>query len=138
MGPELLRAKDLARRSNSYGESDYQEELAVLRRMSLRRDHGTIIRRGGAGKEIIPSSSRQPAAVSLVDTGTVIPDELNELRYQSLFHAVPVTTDSSYLVPDPDDLDIAPVSLLFNLRYSLVAYGDASFATGITKQRVSG
>jgi hypothetical protein len=138
MGPELLRAKDLARRSNSYGEDDYQEALAVLRRMSLRRDHGIIIRRGGAGKEIIPSSSRQPAAVSLVDTGTVIPDELNELRYQSLFHALPVTTDSPYLVPDPDTLDVAPVSLPFNLRYSLVAYGDASFATGITKQSVSG
>ena len=41
-------------------------------------------------------------------------------------------------MPDPDDVDIVPVILSFNLRYSLVAYGDASFATGDTKQSVSG
>ncbi len=49
-----------------------------------------------------------------------------------------MTAASSYLVPDPDDLDIAPVCLPVNPRYSLVAYGDASFATGETKQSVSG
>jgi hypothetical protein len=31
MGPELLRVKDLARRSNRYEVEDYQDALAVLR-----------------------------------------------------------------------------------------------------------
>jgi hypothetical protein len=137
MGPELLRAKDLARRSNTYGEDDYREALAVLHRMSLRREHGIVIRRGGAGREIIPSNSRAATADVSHDTGTLIPDDLNELRYKSLHHALPVSA-ILYMVPDPDDVDIAPDILPINLRYSLVAYGDASFATGITKQSVSG
>jgi hypothetical protein len=138
MGPELLRAKDLARRSNSFNEDDYFEALAVLRRISLRREHGIVIRRGAAGKEIVPSNSRQPVPDLPVDTGSLISDDFNELRYQSLSNATKVTSDTSYLVPDPDGIDLASVPLPINLRYSLVAYGDASFATGVLKQSVSG
>jgi hypothetical protein len=138
MGPELLRAKDLARRSNSYGEEDYFAALDVLRRISLRREHGIVIRRGGAGREIVPSNSRQPISEVSDDTGSLISEDLNELRYQSLSGAQKVTAASSYLVADPDALDLATVSLPVNPRYSLVAYGDASFATGETKQSVSG
>jgi hypothetical protein len=138
MGPELLRVKDLARRSNSYTEDDYSDALAVLRRVSLRREHGIIIRRGGAGKEIIPANTRSPLPVSSDDTGTIIPEDQNELRYKLLFDARRVSSTSSYTVPDPAGLDIPLVPLPVNPRYSLVAYGDASFATGETKQSVSG
>ena len=138
MGPELLRAKDLARRSNSYGEEDYFAALDVLRRISIRREHGIIIQRGAAGQELVPSNSRHSGLEDPVDTGSMIPDELNEIRYQSLSGAKKVTADSSYLVPDPDELDLVLIRLPVNPRYSLVAYGDASFAAGETKQSVSG
>ena len=139
-GPRIAScsAKDLARRSNSYGEEDYFAALDVLRRISLRREHGIVIRRGGAGREIVPSNSRQPISEVSDDTGSLISEDLNELRYQSLSGAQKVTAASSYLVADPDALDLATVSLPVNPRYSLVAYGDASFATGETKQSVSG
>ncbi len=58
IGPELLRVKDLARRSNDFTITDYEEALKVLRRISDRRQYGIIYRRGGAGKESVPSSSR--------------------------------------------------------------------------------
>jgi hypothetical protein len=58
MGPELLRVKDLARRSNSFGELDYVEALKVLRRIFSRKHHGIVIFRHAAGKEIVPSSKR--------------------------------------------------------------------------------
>jgi hypothetical protein len=138
MGPELLRVKDLARRSNSYNEDDYFEALAVLRRIALRREHGIVIRRGAAGNEIVPSNSRQVVPVSPDDTGILISDEQNELRYQLLFNARRVTAESSYAVPDSDEIDIPLMPLPVNPRYSMVAYGDASFATGVSKQSVSG
>jgi hypothetical protein len=58
MGPELLRVKDLACLSNSYGELDYNIALKVLQRIYVRRHHGIVIFRFAAGKEIIPSSIR--------------------------------------------------------------------------------
>jgi hypothetical protein len=64
MGPELLRVKDLARLSNCYLPEDFQTALKVLDRIYLRRTHGIVIVRDGAGKEIVPSSSRSKS-----DTG---------------------------------------------------------------------
>ncbi len=58
MGPELLRVKDLARLSNCYTKDDFQSALKVLDRVYARRTHGIVIVRGGAGSEIIPSSTR--------------------------------------------------------------------------------
>jgi hypothetical protein len=43
MGPELLRVKDLARRSNSYTEDDFKDALKVLDRIYARRTHGIVI-----------------------------------------------------------------------------------------------
>ena len=59
MGPELLRVKDLARRSNDYTESDYSDALKVLERIYVRRTHGIIFLRGAAGKEVVPANSRE-------------------------------------------------------------------------------
>ncbi len=70
MGPELLRVKDLARLSNSYGEDDYNMALKVLQRTYVRRHHGIVIFRHAAGKEIIPSSTRlTPTPVSGESSG---------------------------------------------------------------------
>ena len=58
MGPELLRVKDLARLSNSFGEPEYNMALKVLRRVFVRRHHGIVISRNAAGREVVPSSTR--------------------------------------------------------------------------------
>jgi hypothetical protein len=57
-GPELLRVKDLAQRSNNFGPSDFTDALAVLDRLNTDPDLGITFRRGGAGKELIPATSR--------------------------------------------------------------------------------
>jgi hypothetical protein len=74
------------------------------------------------------------------DTGMIIVDGENELRTQLLCKPKTSEDDSSmdYSVPDPDNLDISRVVLAVNNRYSLLAYGDASFAVGEMKQSVSG
>ncbi len=134
MGPELLRVKDLARRSNDYSEKDYHDALKVLGRIYERRDHGIVFFRGGAGSEIIPSSVRNGVNISASiyrgnetdDNGTFA--DMNELREKSL-----------YRVRDEiADVDIQPVILKINSRFRLIIYADASFAIGDTKQSVSG
>ncbi len=75
MGPELLRVKDLARLSNSYGELDYNIALKVLTRVFVRRHHGIVIFRHAGGKEIIPSSIRLvPAPISGESSGGNVED----------------------------------------------------------------
>jgi hypothetical protein len=142
MGPELLRVKDLARLCNSYTPEDYTRALKVLRRVSARKYQGLIFRRGSAGKELIPSSTRVSSLSSAVcspdapDLGLPICNDQNELREKLLCKSSP--SDLSYTVPDPDDIDIARVQLPVNSRYSLTVYGDASFAIGLLKQSISG
>jgi hypothetical protein len=58
MGPELLRIKDLARRSNNFTADDYSDALKALRRVHDRLEAGIIYRRGGAGKETVPRNTR--------------------------------------------------------------------------------
>jgi hypothetical protein len=127
MGPELLRVKDLARRSNVYTEVDYQDALKVLERIYKRRHQGIIFMRGGAGTEVVPSNSRNGISISdVTDTGG--DSVFNELREKSLYRV-------------RDEIaaeDIRPVILAINGRYKLIIYADASFAVGILKQSVSG
>jgi hypothetical protein len=150
MGPELLRVKDLARRSNSYTLSDYQDALAVLLRIDKRKHHGIVIFKSAAGKEWTPSSSRDSLTnqpVSADDTGSSISFDDNELRQQALCHPstmgqlseIPsLDVSSPYLVDDASEIDIPRVILAINARYNLIVYGDASFAIGENKQSVSG
>ncbi len=98
MGPELLRVKDLARKSNSYGELDYDLGLKVLHRIFVRRFHGIVIFRNGSGREVIPSSVRPPVVLPQSedpegpldvagvpdDLGVHIPESDNELTKHSL------------------------------------------------------
>jgi hypothetical protein len=136
MGPELLRVKDLARRSNEYTEDDYRDAMKVLERIYEKRAHGIVFIRGGAGKEIIPSNSRNGIQISAIksqeglrggdDTGSK--SMFNELREQALYKVKEEVASE----------DIQPVSLPVNSRYRLVIYSDASFAVGELKQSVSG
>ena len=49
MGSDLLRVKDLARRSNISNEDDYKDALRVLERLHEKRTYGIVFYRGGAG-----------------------------------------------------------------------------------------
>jgi hypothetical protein len=150
MGPELLRIKDLARLSNSFGESEYNQALKVLQRVFVRRNHGIVIFRHAAGKELIPSSTRSlprdgtgeddGPQDDADDLGYSISDQDNEVVTQSLCQgkALLSTAGLSYAVDDSEQLDIPRVILPVNPRYRLLAYGDASFAVGETKQSITG
>jgi hypothetical protein len=48
------------------------------------------------------------------------------------------TNDINYVVEDIEHLDIPRILLPVNSRYNLLAYGDASFAVGDSKQSVTG
>jgi hypothetical protein len=147
MGPELLRVKDLARRSNSFTEVDYRSGLKVLDRIYDRRDQGIVMFRHAAGREIVPASSRLPKTDSPVEdatcTGSIIGNGLNELTQQALCKGRSVLAPNSgpslsYAVDDADGLDLHRISLPINSRYSLVVFADASFAVGESKQSVTG
>jgi hypothetical protein len=133
MGTELLRVKDLARRSNNFTEADYHEALAVLDRIRFQKDYGIIFRRGGAGREYIPACTRLGGGLDdsnkgMYSTGDYT--EINELEETNLYK----------LDPDIDDvtLEIEKVLASTNTRFTKVAYTDASFAVGENKQSISG
>jgi hypothetical protein len=151
MGPELLRVKDLARRSNEYTAVDYKEAMKVLKQIFSRREHRIVITRGAAGKELVPSSVRSVVLPCEGDgdglllggyprdeTGLPIAESQNEVLQRSLLLAQRVSPRSEYTVPDHEHLNICRVMLPINARYSLVMYADASFAVGERKQSVSG
>jgi hypothetical protein len=151
MGPELLKVKDLARRSNEYTSSDYEDALKVLKRVYARREHGIVITRGAVGRELVPSPSRPvqtPSGMvgdaaesdqnSREDTGDLIAVPQSELLQRSLLLAQRVSQQCEYAVPDPEFVIIVRVLLPVNPRYGLVVCADASFAIGERKQSVSG
>jgi hypothetical protein len=149
MGPELLRIKDLARRSNNFTEGDYKDALKALARLDERKHFGIIYRRGGAGKEFIPASSRLGGvyldnnATSENDvtillnaikipysTGDDLRDTQNELKEHDMYKLDKDWDDAS--------LDIKKILAPTNSRFTTVAYSDASFAVGVGKQSISG
>jgi hypothetical protein len=143
MGPELLRVKDLARRSSSFTETGYRDGLKVLQRIYERREHGIVIYRHAAGKEMVPASSRSPDSLAPMSesgdmVGNLVPSEDNELAQRSLCLARSAANDSGYGMDDIEGLDLVRVPLPVNSRYSLVVFGDASFANGELKQSVTG
>jgi hypothetical protein len=133
MGTELLWVKDLARRSNEYTIDDYNDALKVLHRIVSVKDFGIIFRRGGAGREYVPASSRLGGGLEDVNTEEYsIGDSttLNELEETNLYKLDPMVDDEL--------LDIPKVLADVNPRFTKVAYTDASFAVGETKQSISG
>jgi hypothetical protein len=124
----------------------YKEALKVLKRVYRRREHGIVISRGAAGKELVPSSSRpkpllpvpeggasDPAQNHREDTGELIDGSQSEVLQKMLLSAQRVLQGNDYVIPDPDFIDIGRVILAENSRYRLVAYADASFAVGERK-----
>ncbi len=105
MGPELLRVKDLARRSNEYTGSDYRAALRVLKRVYTRKEYGIVITRGGAGQELIPSSSRPTLFSDGVkgagpdDIGNPIGEDHNELLHKLLLLAQGFVAPGEYSIP---------------------------------------
>jgi hypothetical protein len=170
IGPELLRVKDLAKRSNDYTLVDYSEALKVLDRIFERRHYGITYRRGGAGREYVPAYSRPEGDCSYSDDDVdsvverlihatdkyeaaiaVQPEaaypnymqvcagktysigdetEINELEMKDLYQLHPVVDD--------EKLELKKVLKPTNKRFTIVAYSDASFATGVSKQSITG
>ena len=129
IGPELLRVKDLAKRSNSYTIDDYHDALKVLDRVVASKHHGIIFRRGGAHKEYVPSKTRLGGGLENGNEETYsIGDQvsINELEENNLYKLDPNIDDM--------ELDIIKVLADVNDRFTMVAYSDASFAVGETKQ----
>jgi hypothetical protein len=94
--------------------------------------YGIIFRRGGANKEFVPSKIRLGGGLESVDEEcySIGDQSLNELEENNLYK----------LDTDLDDitLDIEKVLAPTNARFTKVAYSDASFAVGETKQSITG
>jgi hypothetical protein len=125
VGPELVRVKDLARRSNHPSPADYQTALKVLRRIYIRRHVVIRFEKGSAGKEWVPSSDVRPDLTS--------PDFKDVPAYaEDDFSLYPVLTEAQL------NLAIPPIPLPTNPRFSQVAFTDASFAVGDLKMSITG
>ena len=134
MGPELLRVKDLAKRSHKFTLDDYKDAVKSLDRIVQLKDFGIIFRRGGAGSEYVPANTRLEGG--LENIGEMQPysigdeTQINDLEENNLYKL-----DSNF---DDESLDIAKKLASTNKRFTVVAYSDASFAVGATKQSISG
>jgi hypothetical protein len=146
MGPELLRVKDLARRSNNFTMDDYEEALRVLSRIQDRMKYGIIYRRGGAGKETVPRNTRLGGDMNNLeneDTTTLLLASSNVLGLYSTGDAAVVNElkeSDMYKLDEHDDpmLDIQKELAPTNARFTKVAYSDASFASTEMKQSITG
>jgi hypothetical protein len=126
MDTELLRVKDLARRSNNYTLDDYNEALQVLTRIVGQKHYGIIFRRGGAGKEYVPACTRLGGGLEDIECNShgefSIGDatDINELEENNLYKLDPLVDDAH--------LEIDKVMADTNKRFTKVAYSDTSFA----------
>jgi hypothetical protein len=149
MGPELLRVKDLARRSNHFTLADYDDAIKVLHRVIERKEYGIIYRRGAAGMEKVPASARLGGDSEFAKTeantqGDVAmlfgPKEEKYTTGDGTWINELAESDLYKLQPDEEDrhLDIVKVMAPTNPRFTMVAYSDASFAVGELKQSITG
>jgi hypothetical protein len=122
VGPELVRVKDLARRSNSPTPLDYQAALKVLKRLWKRRDVAIVFLRGSAGNEWVPSQLRPSVSVPTLLASASLP---------------PDSTDGSFPVDD-GVTDIPEIPVPVNMRFRQVGFTDAAFAVGEAKDSYSG
>jgi hypothetical protein len=171
IGPELLRVKDLAKRSNDYSLEDYADALKVLTRISDRRNYGITYKRGGAGREYVPACSRPEGdldeleiyasaeeeeiinrllrAEDKYEAAIILqPDAARRRAYVATTYSIGHESDINELeakdlykldaVFDDEKLDIIKILKPTNKRFTMIAYSDASFATGVSKQSVTG
>jgi hypothetical protein len=131
VGPELVRVKDLARRCNAPTLSDYTDALKVLKRIFKRRESAILFKRGYAGRDLIPSQVRpDPPIISLASTASPRavspPGHLTQEDVLDYFDSRQVA------------YDIHAVVLPTSTRFVTLAYTDASFAVGESKDSISG
>ncbi len=131
VGPELVRVKDLARRCNAPTLSDYTDALKVLKRIFKRRESAILFKRGYAGRDLIPSQVRpDPPITSLASTvsprAVSPPGHLTQEDVLDYFDS----RQAAY--------DIHAVVLPTSTRFVTLAYTDASFAVGESKDSISG
>jgi hypothetical protein len=150
VGPELVRVKDLARRSNAPTRADYDDALKVLKRIYKRRGASAILfKRGFAGRELIPSTMRPQSSVVALSS-SALPVSSDEVL-ESSSSALPVSPDEvlessphtqadlfRYFDNLQAHLDITASPLPTSSRFTTVSYTDASFAVGDTKYSISG
>ena len=143
VGPELLRVKDLARRSNSPTADDYLLALKTLKRIAKLQNAVIVYKRFSAGCELIPLQTRPDADVPMLDDNVtpllddnVTPPDAVDLLPPSVIptspHSCPLPTHQL------DTLDILEIPLPTNSRFSMTAYTDASFAVGELMISISG
>jgi hypothetical protein len=156
VGPELVRVKDLARRSNNPTPQDYQDALRVLKRIWKRRHVAIIFQRGTAGTELIPSQLR-PTSIVTPDTASDLPGPPVERRdppplqltssdlSSNVSSANTLAVEATYshfvehgLMPDFEIDNISEPDIPINHRFNIIGYTDASFAVGETKHSISG
>jgi hypothetical protein len=126
VGPELVRVKALARRSNNPTPADYQTAFKVLTRIFKRRHVAIRFVRGSAGREWVPSSVTRPDPTSHVFSELKPYDEVDD------FSLHPVLTETQI------ELAIPATPLPTNPRFSQVGFTDASFAVGDLKVSITG
>ncbi len=132
MGPELVRVKDLARRSNKSTPADYQDALKVLKRIYKRRDTVIRFQKGSAGQEYIPATTR-PNYADPSD-----PDPPAPYPPAPYFDEDQFATSYPLLAESQAQLDITEELLPTNLRFKTVAYTDVAFAVGLLKISITG
>jgi hypothetical protein len=135
VGPELVRVKDLARRSNAPTLSDYHDAVKVLKRIHKRRSSAILFKRGFAGREMIPSQTR-PDLAPISPTSPVALSAIPSDDPSSSTH----TQSDIYSSFDSMQtrLEISAPALPITSRFTISAYTDASFAVGDVKESVSG
>jgi hypothetical protein len=124
MGPDLIRVKDLAKRSNKATVADYHEAVKVLKRLFKRRASAILFKRSYAGRELIPSSSRSNPDLS--DSVPVLSSHVSQSDVLDHLHEM------------QKEMEISEVVLPVSTRFTTVAYTDASFAVGAMKVSTSG
>jgi hypothetical protein len=141
MGPELLRVKDLARRSNNFTPDDYDEALKVLKRIEERMEYGIIYRRGGAGKETVPRNNRLGGDFMVEEfTHGLLMSAGESYSIGDLTNINEFKESDVYKLDEYEDssLEIPKILEQTNERFTTVAYSDASFASTEMKQSISG
>ena len=139
-GPELLRVKDLARKSNNFTNEDYNQALKVLQRLVDRKDLGIIYRKGGAGKETVPANTRLGGVVDDKEVKMLVSSVTESYSTGESTSICELKENDLYKLDFTEDvnLDIKKTLAPTNKRFTMVSYADASFAVGEQKQSISG
>jgi hypothetical protein len=129
VGPDLVRVKDLARRCNNPSPLDYQDAFNVLKRIYKRRGAAILFKKGYAGREIIPASSRPPILGGHSPALLSVPTPSSHVSQSDV---------SDHLSVLQSDFEIPESPLPTSTRFTTVGYTDASFAVGENKDSISG